>query len=299
MNLLKIFHAIYVERSVSEAAWQLGLSQSAVSHALKRLRTLLQDELFVRTGASMKPTARAQLLAEPIRDVVETIERQILPSMTFEAMTARREFVLGMVDLAEIVFLPPLLRFMRQQAPWCRLKTVRVSNEALTDALESGRVEMAIGSVPNLPGHLYQQTIFHHDYVVLASEQHPRLCKGTLTWEQYSNELHIVVSSGTDKNLQDHTLTPRGIKRNIQLTVGGYLSVPWLIEGTDMIATLPSRLADGVASSAHLNQFSLPEPVVPYALQSIWHPRWHKDPGHRWLREIIFELMHRYPETAA
>lgn len=229
--------------------------------------------------------------------MIDTVESRILPAVAFDPQNAKREFLLAMVDMAEIVFLPPLMRYLKTHAPHCTLKTRRVANEAVLDALETGRIEMAIGNVPDLPGHIYQQTLFHHGYVVLASEGHPRLKKRKLTWEDYQRESHVIVASGPDQNLEDHTLSPKGIKRKVVLTVGGYLSVPWLIEGTEMIATLPTRLGEGIARAPRVKQFELPESGKPYALQSIWHPRWHNDPGHRWLRETIYKLMHRYPDV--
>lgn len=299
LNLLRVFHTVFVERSVGEAAYHLGLSQSAVSHSLKKLREIFHDELFLRAGAGMEPTERARQLFEPVHELMDTFESRILPAVAFDPHKAKREFLLAMVDMAETVMLPPIMRFMKTHAPLCTLQTRRVANDAMLEALETGRIEMAIGNIPGLPGYLYRQTIFRHGYVVLVSENHPRLKGPKLSWTDYQRESHIIVASGPDQHLQDTMLTSKGIKRNVQLTVGGYLSVPWLIEGTELIATLPTRLGEGIAKAAHVKQFELPEMATPYELQSIWHPRWHNDPGHKWLRETVFELMHRYPVVQA
>ena len=138
------------------------------------------------------------------------------------------------------------------------------------------------------------QTLFEHDFVVLAAAKHPRLGR-TLGWPDYEREQHVVVSSGSDTHLQQRALEPRGIRRRVALTVGGYLSVPWLLEGTDMIATVPTRLSDEIAGVTGLRQWELPESVPPYALQSVWHARSHGDPAHRWLRQAIFALMNQSP----
>ena len=121
----------------------------------------------------------------------------------------------------------------------------------------------------------------------------------TLTWSTYASELHVVVTSGSDAHLQRHALEPRAIRRRVALTAGGFLSVPWLLAGTDMIAPVPARLSDEIAGMAGLRQWELPEPVPPYALQSVWHARSHGDPAHRWLRQAIFTLMNEGPGAGA
>lgn len=296
LHLLKVFHAIYHAKSVTTAAEKLGLTQSALSHSLKRLRELFQDDIFLRSGAVMVPTPRAQTLLGPVCRIIETFESEILSVAVFDSKLARREFSLAMTDMAEVVFLPPLMRHFRQHAPRCTLRTRRLSNDQMVKALEDGVAELAIGNIPEAHGSNFRQTLFTHDFVVLAWADHPRL--GTrLTWDEYQREEHIVVTSGSDTSLQERTLSPLGIKRKVYLTVGGFLSVPWLIQKTELIATVPTRLSEGIAEAAMVKQLALPQPAEPYALQTLWHSRMHHDPGHRWLRETLFQLMNRYPNV--
>ncbi|MEC5407448.1 LysR family transcriptional regulator [Paraburkholderia sp. MPAMCS5] len=297
MNLLRVFHSVYIEKNVSNAAEQLGLTQSAVSHGLRKLRELFDDELFVRSGTGMVATIRAQQLFEPVHRIMETLSDQVLAISTFDARAAQREFSLAMGDMAEVVFLPPLIRHFRAHAPNCTLRVQRMhNNEAMLNALEHGEAELALGNLPQAHGHFYSQTMFQHGYVVLASTQHPRI-RSHLTWKDYAREQHIVVKSGLDFNLQEKALVPRGIKRKVFLTVSGFLSVPWLIQDTEFLATVPTRLSEGITQAAKVRQLDMPEPIDSYGLQSVWHPRWHKDPGHRWLRETLFNLMGRYPDV--
>lgn len=297
LNLLRLFHCVYVERSVSAAAGRLGLTQSAVSHALRKLRGAFRDELFVRSGSGLVPTPRAVAMFEPIDRMMSTVAREVLPATVFDPATARREFTLAMVDMAEIVFLPPLMSLLRRSAPGCTLRTQRFPEGGLVEALDGNRVELVIGNLPEADGHVYRQNLFLHDYVVLASLSHPRLTAGALTWADYARESHVVVASGSDRNLVERTLGPRGIERRVAVTVGNFLSVPWLLRGTDLIATAPERLGQDLAAAAGLRQYALPEPAHPYPLQCAWHPRWHNDPGHRWLRDSIYHLMRDYPRV--
>jgi DNA-binding transcriptional LysR family regulator len=294
LNLLRVFHTVYVERGVGRAAERLRVTPSAVSHGLRRLRLLFDDELFLRAGASMAPTARAQALFEPVRGIMDSIANDVLAAAHFEAGRASREFSLAMTDMAEIVFLPPLLRHLRSSAPGCTLRSRRLANEDMIEALDRGLVEMAIGNVPQAREAHFVQTLFEHDFVVLAAADHPRL-ERALTWSAYASERHVVVSSGSDSHLQRQALEPRGIRRRIALTVGGFLSVPWLIEATDMLATVPTRLGAEIAGITGLRRWELPDRVPPYALQSVWHARSHADPAHRWLRQAIFALMNASP----
>jgi DNA-binding transcriptional LysR family regulator len=295
MNLLRVFHAVYIEKNVSLAAIRLGVTQSAVSHGLRKLRELFDDQLFIRSAQAMVPTVRAQTLFEPVKLIMETLTDQVLAESVFDAAAAKREFSLVMGDMAEVVFLPPLLRHMREYAPHCTMRTQRMRNEAMMDALERGDAEIALGNMPEAHGSFYSQTMFQHDYVVLASSDHRRI-GSSLSWKEYAREEHIVVASGLDSNLEQKTLAPRGIKRKVVLTVSGFLTVPWLVQGTELLATVPTRLSQTIARAANVKQLKMPTPVEPYGLQSVWHPRWHKDPGHRWLRETLFTMMQRYPD---
>jgi DNA-binding transcriptional LysR family regulator len=296
LNLLRVFREIYDQRSVSLAAGRLGVSQPAVSHSLRKLRDLLQDELFVRSGLGLTPTPRAETLATAVVTILDLIERDVRPLTAFDPAQARREFALAMGDLAEVVFLPSLMKYIREFAPDCRIHTRRLPNDVMVTDLEAGAVELVIGHVPEMPGHIYGQTIFTHDYAVIADRDHPRLQDGPLTWPAYEREEHIGVSSGSELHLRA-ALAERGVTRRLASTVGGFLSVPALIEGTELIATVPTRLSQERRVAEGLRAFALPEPISGYSLQSFWHPRSHSDAGHRWLREALFLLMSRYPSS--
>ena len=297
LNLLRVFHAVYVERAVGLAAQRLQVTPSAISHGLRKLRHLLNDELFLRAGNAMAPTARAQELFEPVRRIMDSVANDLLAAAHFEPHQASREFSLAMMDMAEVVFLPPLLRHLQACAPRCTLRTRRLANEDMIHALDRGMVELAIGNVPEARETHFSQTLFEHDFVVLAAADHPRLHE-PLNWSDYAAERHVVVTSGSDAHLQHHALAPLGIRRRTALTVGGFLSVPWLIAGTDMIATVPTRLSTAVAAGAGLRQWALPQPVPRYALQSVWHARSQGDAAHRWLRQAIFTLMNGAAATS-
>lgn len=294
LNLLLVFHLVYSERSVSRAAEKLSITQSAVSHSLAKLRRLFQDDLLVHAGGTMVPTPRADQLFLSVRDVIDLIENRVLPVAHFEPGTAKREFSTIMSDMAEVVALPPLLRSLGRVAPGCTLRNVRLPTSEITQALETGRAELAIGNVFEPHSNIYHQTLYTHDFAVLAWSGHPRLRK-TLTMERYLAERHVVAATGSDDHLVSIGLAPLGLHRQIELTVGGLMAIPWLLPDTELLATVPSHLARIACEKFGLRSFPLPVPVPSYAIKTYWHPRSHSDVGHRWLREHVFEVMHGYP----
>jgi DNA-binding transcriptional LysR family regulator len=297
LNLLVLFHAVFVERSVTIAAERLGMSQSAVSHGLARLRRAFQDDLFVRSGLSITPTWRAKELFDPIREVLDKVRSDVLPSLGFDPAHDRREFRIGASDAGEIVVLPALIRKLSGIADTCTLRAVRLADVDTARALEEGLIELAIGSLPQRPQHLYEQLLYHHDFTVIVRRGHPRI-KGVLTQDNYLREGHVVVSSGTDRYLVSTGLEPLGLKRRVIMTVGGFLGLPWLLEGSDWIATVPTHIGQAFAKRFPLRCANLPVRVPPYPITSHWHPRSHHDPGHRWMRQMVFDLMRRYPDLS-
>jgi DNA-binding transcriptional LysR family regulator len=201
----------------------------------------------------------------------------------------------GVSDMAEVVALPPLMKALISQAPGCTIRNLRLSTTEITDALETGRAELAIGNVFEPQSNLYQQTLYMHDYAVLAWEDHPRLRK-TLSLERYLAESHVVAETGSEDHLRSTGLGPRGLRRRVEATVGGLMSIPWLIPGTELLATVPSHLAHIACDRFSLRSFPLPFPVPSYAIKTYWHPRSHSDAGHRWFREHVYEVMRTYPE---
>jgi DNA-binding transcriptional LysR family regulator len=295
LNLLVLFHAVFVERSVSQASQRLGMSQSALSHGLSRLRTTFQDELFIRSGQTMTPTPRAQALFEPIREIIDNLHTRILPSVSFDPTKAIREFTIGGSDLGEIVYLPSLVRQFGAKFPGCTIRALHLTNADVPEALESGEIELAIGCLPQRPQNFYEQVLYHHDYTVIAWKGHPRL-PDALSLDDYLREGHVAVTSGTDQHLVSSTLAPNGWKRRVVTTAGGFLGLPWLLENSEWLATVPSHVAHAFEQWFPIQCHKMPMTVQPYPITSHWHPRSHDEPGHRWMRHFVFDLMRQYPD---
>lgn len=293
LNLLRLFHRVWVERSVRGAAQHLGLTPSAVSHGLMRLRQELGDPLFVRSGKGLRPTPQAAKLALLVNEVIGRLESELFVGQGFTPASAAREFTLALSDMSEMVMLPALLQALGQQAPGCTLRSQRLAHGSVEDALENGDVDIAVGYVFQPRLNFYQQTLYEHDFRVIAWSAHPRLHSG-LGIHEYESERHIVAEVGADEHLR-RGLHATGLQRRVAVRVGGLLALPWLLPGSDFIATVPTHLAKAASSRFPLQHWALPFDIPPYAIKSTWHARFQNDEPHRWFRELVYEVLRHYP----
>ncbi len=297
-NLLTVFDAMLRERSVTRAAQQLGLTQSAMSHALNRLREYFDDPLFVKTSAGMTPTAKAEALAETILEVMTAMRTRVLPQASFDPGSMQRTFTLCMTDMGELVFLPPLMKRLRMVAPHCKLRTLQVPIPQIETLLASGDADLLLGSVQTAPEALFQQQLFMHGFVTIVSKKN-RQVRDTLTLEQFESMPHVAVSlAGRSSPSYDEAFERHGLKRNIYLHTPHFLTIPLLMEQQpELIATVPEELANVFSRYGIVRVVKPPVTLPPYALSQYWHPRFHHDPAIIWLRQLVKQTFERYPET--
>jgi DNA-binding transcriptional LysR family regulator len=295
LNLLVVFNQLLTERKVSAVAERLGLSQPAVSNALRRLRALLDDPLFVRTGRGMEPTPFALQLAEPVAYALGTLHHALNQPQRFDPATSQRSFTLAMTDIGEIYFLPVLMEALARAAPGVRISTVRDTGARLRDEMESGAVDLAIGLLPALQAGFFQRRLFRQRYVCLLRRGHPAAAQ-PLTLAHFSALDHVVViSGGTGHSEVDAMLERAGVERRVRLVVPHFIAVGHILHSTDMIATVPERFATRCAEPFDLVALPHPANLPEIAINLFWHERYHRDPASRWLRERLVEL---FAETA-
>jgi DNA-binding transcriptional LysR family regulator len=289
LNLLVLFNQLLVERRVSKVAENLGLSQPAVSNSLARLRKLLGDELFLRTPAGMEPTPYAEQLAESVTYALGMIHSALNERSTFDPSSSTRSFTVGMTDIGEIYFLPTLLKLLREKAPGVAFSTVRNTTANLKDELEAGKVDLAIGLLPQLKGGFFQRKLFRQRYVCLFREGH-RLDKKRISLEEFVAAEHLVViSAGTGHGKVDELLRRGGIERDVRLTVPHFVSVGHILQATDLVATVPERLAQQLVKPFGLAFVAHPAKLPEVAINVFWHAKFHKAPANQWLRSLVFE----------
>lgn len=296
LNLLSVLDAMYREGNVTRAGESLGFTQSAMSHALNRLRTYFDDQLFVKSGSVMQPTRKAESMRNAVVEVMATVRQQVLAEASFEPALARRTFTLCMTDMGELVFLPPLLDRFKKEAPGCTLRTLQVPTEQIGTLLGAGEADLALGSIRSAPEGLYQQRLFLHSLVTIVSARN-REVGAKLTREQFEAMPHIVVSlTGRSGEAYDQVLAEQGIVRKVAVMTPHFLMVPLLMERhPELIATVPLELANVFVRLGTVRMFDPPVPVAQFALNQHWHPRFHHDPAIVWLRESVKRTFEHYP----
>lgn len=295
-NLLAVFDAMLAERNVTRAAERLGLTQSAMSHALNRLRTYFDDPLFVKTPEGMTPTAKAEMLAEPVLDVMTGIRQRVLAQASFDAARARRTFTLCMSDMGELVFLPPLLRRFRQIAPHCNLRSLQASPPQTGALLASGEADLALGTMRTAPDTLYQQRLFMHGFATIVSARN-RAVGDVLSREEFERYPHITVSHAGRETAYDAEYEAHGLRRRVLVYSPHFLAVPLLMDQEpQLIATVPDELANVFERYGVIRRVTPPVQLPSFALSQYWHPRFHHDPAIVWLRQVVKETFDRYPE---
>lgn len=289
LNLLVIFHQLFLERRVVRAAENLGLTQPAVSNALARLRKLLGDPLFIRTPAGMQPTPMAMQLAEPVATALGVIHGALNQRAAFTPQHSDRVFTIGMTDIGEIYFLPALMDAIAASAPGVSVSTVRNTAVKLKEEMEAGHVDLAIGLLPQLKGGFFKRRLFVQRYVCLVRQGH-RLDKRKLTLAEFSAAEHVVVESpGTGHGKVDDLLARSGVRRRVKLRVPHFVAVGHILQSTDMVATVPERLANALIKPFGLARMVHPAALPEIVISVFWHARAHKDPANQWLRGLVFE----------
>ena len=301
LNLLRVFDSVMQHGSVSTAGRRLGITASAVSHALARLRRVLGDELFVFSEGGMEPTPHARDLSPIIRGVLAQIG-EVLSARPFDPTATARTFRIGASDYAGVVIVPKVVACLAREAPRVDL---RVFPENRIDAerhLDEGRVALAIGWFGDVPEHMRRMTILTEHEAVVVRAGHP-LTQAPPTLEGLLAFPHVVVELiGGHEGQSDGFFEDRGVHRRVWIerlvaekgtvrdvpprvavTVPHYAAVPPIVEGTDLVATLPLRLALGAAKHGRLVILDLPYEPLTVSVEALWHRSGDRDPGLQWL----------------
>jgi DNA-binding transcriptional LysR family regulator len=306
LNLVVAFDALARERSVTRAAQRLGVTQSAMSHSLRRLRDLLSDPLLVRGRGGMVFTPRAESLVVPLRSGLVTLGRALAQPSGFEPRTARRAFSIASPDLFDVLALPTLLERIRVEAPGVDIAIVPPSQRGVSNHLETGEVDVAI--MPQIEGlgneltettpGLVRRTMLRDSFVCLIRADHPAICgrqrraahRSPLPLETYTSLTHALISqSGEGPALVDRLLEQQGLRRRIALRVPYFHSALAIIAQSDLILTAPRALTALITNDMPLIALPLPLPLPEHTVNLLWHERFSKDPGHVWLRKLVIE----------
>jgi DNA-binding transcriptional LysR family regulator len=287
LNLFIVFEAIYAEGSITRASLKMNLTQPAISHALNRLRQLFDDPLFERQGHVMVPTPLARSIIDPVRLSLRGFEVTLNGAERFDAASSERGFSLGVRDVLEASVLPPLMARMAQDAPSATLSTLQVGRREMESELAAGTLDAAIDILLPLSNDIHRTLLAGDKTVVLVRRGHP-VVKGTLDLDTYLRQEHIQTSSRRrGPGLEDFELSRLGLQRRIRLRCQHYFAACRVVSQTDLVLTMPERLAR-IVNQQFGNQ------ILPFPLQMpsldiylYWRANVDNDPASIWLREQI------------
>lgn len=291
LNLLRVFEALTLDRSVSLAAAKLGMTQPAVSNALNRLRVHFDDPLFVRTRHGMTPTPKAALIAESFHQGLTSIRAGFSAATEFDPAISDRRFNLLMTDVGEIAFLPYVLAFIARSAPGIDITVLQADVETYEDLLESGMADLAIGRI-KLGEKLCSELIHSSPFVVLAARANRYLnwAHGapSISLERFVEAPHLMIRSrGASGRPLAQALGPQWNRLRIALALPHTTALPLIIEGTDMIATVPRIVAEKFVKNEALCFAETPFPIEQNFVYQWWHRRNSTDAANRWLRGVF------------
>ncbi len=312
LNLLKVFEAIYEERNLILAGKRLHLTQSAVSHALRRLREVVGDELFIRMGKGMVPTGRATAMAPILLESLRRIENA-LGVDPFSPDQSRRQFVIAANDHVTEVLIAPLSRELRKVAPGVDLVIRPSTRLDLAEQIDLGRIDLAIGIFSQVPARLNSRTLMTQGESILMSKGHPASRRKLKLQDLTKYPLVTLSVGGLEEGAVGGFIVERGLARQsemfdrraleqallqskeaprLRVTVPHSLAIPALLRDTDMLSIVPASLAIALAKGGDLVRRDPPYEAGTELMRAVWHRRNDEDEGHTWLLEMIAMTAH-------
>lgn len=290
LNLLVVFDAVMQRRNVSRAAADLGLTQSAMSNALRRLRDALGDPLFLRESHGVTPTEFAETLTPYVEAALGSVREGLERTQTFDPVSVERRFTIIMTDIAEAVILPRVLETCRTSAPGISIRAVNLPIDRTADALRTGEADIAIGFLPDFPGRYYQRFLFDTDYVCIAAAGNP-VAKGRFTLKKFVEARHAMPEAqGTGHQVVQQTIERLGLPLRIGAVVPHFLSIPFVVASSDLIATVPQAFGVAMHAPVAIKMLRHPLDLPKVEIKLLWHERFQRDPANRWLRDRLVEV---------
>jgi DNA-binding transcriptional LysR family regulator len=294
LNLLVAFEVLFEEKSVTAAAQRLYLGQPAMSAALARLRLLFQDELFIRIGREMQPTAKALEIFPGIKDALQTIRQTLAASQIFDPTTSKSTFTIGSSDYTSYVVMPKLLELCSRIAPGINFRLIGFAKDCVGELLEQRDIDIALGVFPDPPRQTMQIPLFPEHLVGICRRGHPIITQDAITPEIFAHLLHALFTIRRDEVGEiDQVLAQYNLQRRVVLTTPHLLVLPKIISSSDLVAAVPSRLVAPFVDQNSLEIFDLPVRTRPWMISMLWSKLTEKDQANCWLRQMLKSVCER------
>ena len=291
-RLLEVFSVIMRERSVTQAADSLGLTQPAISQGLRKLRQCLDDPLFVRTAQGVEPTPRAMELSSAVSELLQIARERLGTAPAFDPSLAKRMFSFYASDGGAVVFTPPIAEKLQALAPGIRIRVLPIVAKRFPDGLESGEADLALGFFQDFGTGFYQQRLYEASYVCLVRANHTRI-RSRLTRKQFIEAQHLIVSTegtGHAHAAVEKILTGIIAPEQIGARVPSFLAASIRVAHNDYVLTLPESVGRILAEPLGLRMFQPPLELPRFEVKQYWHERFHRDPANRWFRDMIASI---------
>jgi len=292
LNLFRVLLAVADSGSTTAAAAQLNLSQSAVSHALRRLRELLGDPLFIKHGRQLRMTAHARGILPEVRAALDRLSACALRDNRFDPRGSAIAFRLGLRDAAEFLLLPPLLQRSRQQGWQVRFHSQRVRGEELEQRLLCGELDVAMDIEQPVSEPLASRELLREPLCVMLGPAHPAFAAPALSLTGYADSAHVLVSlNAGEQRLVDQHLPPASQRRQIAAHCEHYHAAARIVAQTDLLLTLPQAYARSLARLNGNRLLPLPFACPPLAVRLYWRKAAGDEPALRWLLDQLDALL--------
>lgn len=292
LNLYTVFEAIYTEGNLTKAAEKLFITQPAISHSLSKLRDSFDDPLFVRQGHKMIPTPLATRLHPEISTALNTLSNTLVSTRSFNPKAAKIQFKVGLRDVLESTYLPPLLAKLELEAPSISVISLRHDRQTMEHDLSIGALDLIVDVAQPVSDQISRQHVITESLCVLASKKHPRI-KTVLDLETYLKERHVVASyRSSGSTFEDFELNRYGLSRDIALRCQHYFAASRVVECTELLLTMPESYGELLlqqSSNLALHNFPIESPPIDIHLFS--HISRDNEPELQWLIQLLTQLL--------
>ncbi len=276
--------------TVTKAAERLGVTQSALSYQVERMRKRFGDPLFVRVGNRMEATPFALRVVEPASRVLRIMETEIGGIKSFDPSTTTREYRIGLNELGALTLLPRLVKRLAQLAPNARLMPMPVNVATLSALLESGDLDIAAGFFATSDAKLFQQRLYQRDYACIARSDHPYIGQ-SLTWREFGRVPKVQsVGVPTTTAWLESQVRKGGHAFEVHMTTQYISIIPFIVAASDMVSIIPRELYDLFLPISAVKLVRLPKVIPAITIRQYWHPRMAGDPSIKFLRELVYEV---------
>jgi DNA-binding transcriptional LysR family regulator len=297
LNLLPIAVAILHARSVTKAAEKLNMSQPAVSAALRKLRTVFDDQLFVKSARGVEPTPKALALIPAASLILSRVEQDLFSELSFDPLEYKDNFTLGLTQVGELLYLPIIIRSLKRLAPQAAVRSFPVMRNELPHILRDGKVDLVIGAYSEFSAkNVHQRTLFTGGFACLVRADHP-VRKREISREEFRGLEHVIVR--TQDQILASIWEDQEAHSRIRLVASNWLCLPRVIATSDLAVVVPLHLAVYYCRlMKNLRIIALPPGFPTFSVNQYWHVRFHDEPRNKWFRTLVGNLLSGEPGSA-